>query len=83
MPSVSEHQVLFVGRDELVARVIRRATVAAQFVVAEAVELLAVGPQRRVTVDGVRGYFEDDTGRDVLAVGEGDALVYFTLEGCW
>jgi hypothetical protein len=44
VPPVPEHQVLLVGRDELVARVVRRAAVAAQVVVAEAVELLAVGP---------------------------------------
>ena len=85
MPPVPEHEVLLVGGDELVARVVRgsAAPAAAQVVVAQAVEGVAVGPQGRVAVDGVGGDFEDDAGGDVLAVGEGDAFVYFAREGGW
>lgn len=83
MPPVPKRQVLLVRRDELVARVVRRAAAAAQVIVAQAVELVARRPQRGVAVDGLRGDFDDDAGGDVLAVGEGDAFEDSAAEGGW
>jgi len=74
MPPVPKSKILLIRSDELVARVIRRTAVAAQLVVSEPVEGRAVGVERAVVVDGLRGHFNDDAGGNVLAVGERYAL---------
>jgi hypothetical protein len=74
VPAVAKRQVHFIGRDELVARVVGRAAVAPQVVVPEAVELVAVWVDFRVFVHGVGRSLDYHARREVLAVRECDAL---------
>ena len=83
MTTIAERQVLLIRSDELVARVVRCAAASAQLVVPKAIELLAVGIIRRVIVNGLRGYFYDTARRDVLAVGQCNALQDAAAEGSW
>lgn len=83
MSSITKRQVLLVCGDKLIARVVGCAAAAAQLVVSEAIELVAVGVERGVVVDGLGGHFDEDARWDVLAVGEGDTFENSSSERCW
>ena len=83
MPSIAEHQVLLVGRDELVARVVGRCARLSQLVRPEAVEVIVGvgdGVVIRVLVYGVRSNLNFDARGNVLAVRECEATEDFARE---
>lgn len=68
MRSESKPQILFISSHKLVPGVIRSAALLPELIVAEAVELFAVGVVGGVLVDGVGGHFDGGACGDVLPV---------------
>jgi len=82
MSSIPKPEILLVCRNKLVACMIRPRAAFPQLGEAESIEGRAVGKESGVMVDGLRGYFDVDAWRNILAIGEGEAFEDFAVEGC-
>lgn len=81
MPPIPKHQILLIRRNKLIPRMVHRGAALPQPRVPEPVEGGVVRVVGGVLVDFAGRDFDGYASRDVLPVGEMEALEHFALEG--